>query len=310
MTRLILASRWPPDRHRLGDSNEDPVSLRLLAHSARGQCSTVAPIAGAQQDLSQVEIQAHHVAGTVYYLEGRGGNIGLSVGDDGVVMIDDQFAPLTDRILAAIRQINDGDVRFVINTHVHGDHTGGNENLGRMGIVILARDEVRVRLLSSAPEAALPMLTYSDAITIYLNGEEVHAFPVPPAHTDGDSFIYFRNSDVLHAGDVFRTTGFPYIDVNNGGTLQGTLDALALAIGMAGPNTKIVPGHGTVSTRAHVTEFRDMILDVVDKVRPMVARGMTYDQVAAADPTAPYNAKWGDPERFLRGVYSELGGGN
>ena len=268
------------------------------------------PIAGAQQDLSQVEIQAHHVAGTVYYLEGRGGNIGLSVGDDGVVMIDDQFAPLTDRILAAIRQINDGDVRFVINTHVHGDHTGGNENLGRMGIVILARDEVRVRLLSSAPEAALPMLTYSDAITIHLNGEEVHAFPVPPAHTDGDSFIYFRNSDVLHAGDVFRTTGFPYIDVNNGGTLQGTLDALALAIGMAGPNTKIVPGHGTVSTRAHVTEFRDMILDVVDKVRPMVARGMTYDQVAAADPTAPYNAKWGDPERFLRGVYSELGGGN
>lgn len=266
-------------------------------------------LAGAQQDFSQVQIQAHHVAGTVYYLEGRGGNIGLSVGEDGVVMIDDQFAPLTDRILAAIRQINDGDIRFVINTHVHGDHTGGNENLGRMGIIILARDEVRVRLTASAPEASLPVLTYSDAITIHLNGEEVHAFPVPPAHTDGDSYIYFRDSDVLHAGDVFRTTGFPYIDLNNGGTLKGTLGALALAIGMAGPNTKIIPGHGGISTRADVTEFRDMILDVMAKVGPMVARGMTYEQVAAADPTAPYNAKWGDPERFLRGVYSELGGG-
>jgi len=266
-------------------------------------------LATAQQDLSQVQIQAHHVAGTVYYLEGRGGNIGLSVGQDGVVMIDDQFAPLTDRILAAIRQINDGDIRFVINTHVHGDHTGGNENLGRMGIIILARDEVRVRLITSAPEAALPVLTYSDAITIHLNGEDVYAFPVPPAHTDGDSYIYFRDSDVLHTGDVFRTTGFPYIDLNNGGTLQGTLEALALAIGMAGPNTKIIPGHGGVSTRKDVTEFRDMILDVISKIVPMVARGMTYEQVADADPTAPYNAKWGDPERFLRGVYSELGGG-
>ena len=153
------------------------------------------------------------------------------------------------------------------------------------------------------------MLTYSDAITIHLNGEEVHAFPVPPGHTDGDSYIYFRDSDVLHTGDVFRRTGFPFIDLNNGGTLKGTLGALALAIGMAGPNTKIIPGHGAVSTRADVTEFRDMVLDVMAKVGPMVARGMTYEQVAAADPTAPYNEKWGNPERFLRGVYSELGGG-
>ena len=265
-------------------------------------------LAVAQQDLSQVEIRTHHVVGGFYYLEGRGGNIGLSVGEDGVVMIDDQFAPLTDRILAAIRQINDGEIRFVINTHVHGDHTGGNENLGRMGILILARDKVRVRLMDSRPEAALPVLTYSDAITIHLNGEEIHAFPVPPAHTDGDSYVYFTGSDVLHAGDVFRTTAFPVIDLNNGGTLPGTLDALAIAIGMAGPNTKIIPGHGNVSTRADVMEFRDMILDVMAKVEPMVARGMTYEQVAAADPTAPYNAKWGDPERFLRALYSELGG--
>jgi glyoxylase-like metal-dependent hydrolase (beta-lactamase superfamily II) len=266
-------------------------------------------LAGAQQDFSQVQIQTHHVAGSVYYLEGQGGNIGLSVGEDGVVMIDDQFAPLTDRIVAAIRTLNDGEIRFLINTHVHGDHTGGNENLGRMGILILARDQVRVRLARTAPVDALPVLTYSDAITIHTNGEEVHAFPVPPAHTDGDSYIHFRGSDVIHAGDAFRTTAFPYIDLANGGTLQGTLDALAILIGMSGPDTKIIPGHGTVSTRADVIEFRDMALDVVARMRPMVARGMTYEQVAATNPTAPYNAKWGDPERFLRAVYSELGGG-
>ena len=172
----------------------------------------LAPGALAQQDFSDVEIIPHHVSGSYYYLEGRGGNIGLSVGEDGVVMIDDQFAPLTDKIVAAIRELNDGEIRMVINTHVHGDHTGGNENLGKMGILILARDEVRVRLSAQSPEDALPVLTYSESITIHLNNEEVYAFPVPPAHTDGDTYIYFKDSDVIHAGDVFRTTAFPVID--------------------------------------------------------------------------------------------------
>lgn len=262
----------------------------------------------AQTDYSTVEIIPHEVRGSVYYLQGAGGNIGLSVGEDGVVMIDDQFAPLTDKILAAVRGLNDGEIRFLINTHMHGDHTGGNENLGRQGIVILARDEVRVRMRAQSPDIALPILTYSDDITIHLNGEEVIAMPVPPAHTDGDSYIYFTASDVLHAGDVFRTTGYPYIDLGAGGTLDGTIQALGLAIGMAGPDTIIVPGHGNPSSREDVIEFRDMILDVASKVRPLVAQGMTYDQVAAARPTAAYDAKWGDPERFLRAVYSELGG--
>ena len=264
--------------------------------------------AQAQQDFSDVEIVPHHVAGTFYYLEGAGGNIGLSIGDDGVVMIDDQFAPLTDKILDAIRGLNDGELRFVINTHVHPDHTGGNENLGKMGIVILARDEVRVRLSASSPRDALPILTYSDSITIHLNEEEVHAFPVPPAHTDGDSFIHFRNSDVIHTGDVFRTTAFPVIDTNNGGTLQGTLQALAILVGTAGPDTKIVPGHGVVSNRMDVMGFRDMVIEVADAVEAMLARGMTYEQVAAAAPTSGYNDRYGDPDRFLRAVYTELGG--
>ncbi|MBM88683.1 MAG: MBL fold metallo-hydrolase [Gammaproteobacteria bacterium] len=262
----------------------------------------------AQRDFSDVEIIPHHVSGTFYYLQGAGGNIGLSIGDDGVVMIDDQFAPLTGKIIAAIRELNDGEIRFLINTHVHPDHTGGNENLGKMGIVILARDEVRVRLSASSPKDALPIMTYSDAITIYLNNEEVHAFPVPPAHTDGDTFIHFRDSDVIHAGDVFRTTAFPVIDTNNGGTLEGTLQALAILVGTSGPNTKVVPGHGIVSDRMDVMRFRDMIIDVADQVRGMVLEGMSYEEVFAANPTEPYNDRYGDPDRFLRAVYTELGG--
>lgn len=262
----------------------------------------------AQQDFSSVEIIPHHVAGSVYYLEGRGGNIGLSIGEDGIIMIDDQFAPLTDKIVAAIGSLSDGEIRFMINTHVHGDHTGGNENLGNRGVLILARDEIRVRLAQQAPAAALPVLTYSDAITIHLNGEEVYAFPVPPAHTDGDTFIHFKDSDVVHTGDVFRTTAFPVIDTNNGGTLKGTLEALGRLIGVAGPNTKILPGHGVVSNREDVMGFRDMVLDVSGQVEELLARNMSYEQVARADPTTAYNAQYGDPDRFLRALYTELGG--
>ena len=269
---------------------------------------TLASSVFAQQDFSSVEIIPHHVAGSVYYLEGRGGNIGLSIGEDGIIMIDDQFAPLTEKIVAAIRLLSDGEIRFLINTHVHGDHTGGNENLGNMGVLILAREEIRVRLAQQAPAAGLPVLTYSDAITIHLNGEEVYAFPVPPAHTDGDTFIHFKDSDVIHTGDVFRTTAFPVIDTNNGGTLKGTLEALGRLIGIAGPNTKILPGHGVVSNREDVMGFRDMVLDVSGQVEDLMARNMSYEQVARADPTAAYNEQYGDPDRFLRALYTELGG--
>lgn len=265
------------------------------------------PAIAQDRDFSSVEVIPHHIAGSVYYLEGSGGNIGLSIGDDGIVMIDDQFAPLTEKIMAAIRELDDGDIRFLINTHMHGDHTGGNENFANMGVVILARDEVRVRLRDTIPDAGLPVLTFSDAITVHLNGEEVNAFAVPPAHTDGDSFIYFQGSNVIHAGDVFRSS-YPYIDTGNGGTLAGTIEALDMLIERAGPDTKILPGHGVVSDETAVMEFRDMITEVVERVRPMVEKGMSYEQVAAAAPTADYDAKYGDPERFLRGVYSELGG--
>ena len=180
--------------------------------------------------------------------------------------------------------------------------------MGKMGVLILARDEVRVRLSAQSPQAALPILTYSGAITIHLNGEEVYVFPVPPAHTDGDTFIHFMTSDVIHSGDVFRTTAFPVIDTNNGGTLDGTLAALGRLIGQSGPDTKILPGHGVVSTREDVMEFRDMILDVKARVAVMVDRGMSYEELTAADPTAAFNDRYGNPDRFLRAVYTELGG--
>ncbi len=266
------------------------------------------------EDWDAVELSIQHVAGNIYMLEGRGGNIGLSIGEDGVIMIDDQFAPLTDRIVAAIGEVSDAEIRFLINTHVHGDHVGGNENLADRGVLIFANDRVRVRMAegirgaSPSPHGALPVVTFSDTVTLNLNGEEVHAFSVPPAHTDGDSFIHFRGSNVLHLGDVFRTNNFPYIDVENGGTLSGTLEALAAAIGMAGPDTLIIPGHGVVSTREDVVEFRDMILIVRDRVSELVDDGKSYAEVAAAGTTAEYEAKWGDPERFLTGLYQELGG--
>ena len=265
-------------------------------------------VSALQANMEDVQITAHPVSESVYYLEGRGGNIVVTVGEDGVVMIDDQFAPLTDRILAAIREISDEEIRFVINTHVHGDHTGGNENLGRMGLLILARDEVRVRLAEQSPKDALPVLTYSAAITIHLNGGEIYVAPLPPGHTDGDSYIHFLNEDVIAVGDVFRTIAFPVIDRGNGGTLDGTIGALAVLAGLGGPDTQYIPGHGVVSSREDIVEFRDMVMTVKDRVAAMVADGASFDAVMADNPTREFTAKWGDPERFLIAVYEELTG--
>jgi len=265
------------------------------------------------EDFSAVQIVPHHLAGNVHYLEGRGGNIGVLVGEDGVVMVDDQFAPLTEKIIAAIGTLTDEDIRFVINTHVHPDHTGGNENLGGLGIPIIAHDNVLVRLMQGirggppAPEAAWPVVTYGDGIDMHLNGEDIAVVKVPPAHTDGDSFIHFKTANVLHLGDVFRTGAFPVIDVANGGTARGTIEALQLAIAMAEPDTIMLPGHGTPSTRDDVQKFLDMVVDVEARVSSLVDQGMTLEQVMAAMPTSAYDdAGLGSPERFLTGLYESL----
>lgn len=269
-------------------------------------------LAQGQQDFSTVEIKVHPVSGNVYYLEGSGGNVGVSIGDDGVIMVDDQFAPLTDKLVAAIRTLSQQPIRFVINTHIHPDHTGGNENLGKMGIPIVAHDNVAVRLAQgvnggppAAPDAR-PAVTYADSVTLHLNGDTVRVVKVPAAHTDGDSIIHFVGANVIHAGDVFRTTGYPGVDAGNGGTVQGTLETLQILIDLAGPQTKIVPGHGVVSDRAALIEFRDMVAEVRQRISALIRQGMTLEQVVAAKPTADLDARWGSFERFLPGFYDAL----
>src|SRR6476659_10110982 len=204
----------------------------------------------AQQDFSQVQIKTTKIGGNFYTLEGSGGTIGVLAGPDGVLMVDAQFAPLSDKIVAAIKQISDGRIRFLVNTHVHGDHTGGNENVGKLGAVIIAREELSYRLAHPNPQAngqpaapmpaaGLPKATYRDRVTMYMNGEEIQLIAVPRAHTDGDTMVYFPGLDVIMSGDFYRAIQYPNIDRANGGSLAGLLDGLGLVIGMAGPTTKI-----------------------------------------------------------------------
>ena len=214
-----------------------------------------APAPAAAPDFSQVQIKTTKISGNFYTLDGQGGTIGVLTGPDGVFMVDSQFAPLTDKIVAAIKQISDGRIRFLVNTHVHGDHTGGNENIGKLGTVIMARENLRARLIkpnpgangapgTPAPAAALPIVTYDAPVTVHLNGEDIRLIPVPAAHTDGDTMVYFPGPNVIMIGDFYRSTGYPNIDRANGGSLKGMLDGLNAAIALAGPTTKIIPGHG------------------------------------------------------------------
>jgi glyoxylase-like metal-dependent hydrolase (beta-lactamase superfamily II) len=271
-----------------------------------------AAYAQGQPDFSAVQIKTHQVAGNVYYLEGQGGNVGLLIGDDGVLMIDDQFAPLSEKLQAAIRGLSDKPIRMLVNTHVHGDHTGGNENFGKLGIDIVAHDNVRVRLARGvnngppSPAAALPIVTFGDQISMHLNGETVTVGKLPAAHTDGDSYIHFMNADVIHTGDVFRTVGYPGVDFNNGGSVKGTIEALQALIDMAGPSTKILPGHGVVVTRAEIEEFRDLAIDLQKRFTDLINRGMTLEQVVAAKPTADLDAKYGSSERLIPAFYNAV----
>ncbi len=287
-------------------------------------------VAQAQVGFADAELAIEHVAGNVYMVQrpGGGGNIGAFIGPDGVLLVDSLFAPMTGNLVEVVGEVTDSEIRFLINTHIHGDHVGGNANLAEMGVVIFAHDNTRVKFLEESshfprgggsfaprqPVAARPVVTYNDAISFHLNGEEVHAFLAPPAHTDGDTFVYFPESDVLHLGDVFRTTSYPIVDKFNGGTLRGTIAALDLAIDMAGPETRVIPGHGLeVVGRAEMVEFRDMILDIRDRVYAMIREGMHLDEIMAARPTAAYDAQWGQEASwtaidFVPLAYYELGG--
>jgi glyoxylase-like metal-dependent hydrolase (beta-lactamase superfamily II) len=273
-----------------------------------------------QPDFSKVEIKTTKISNNFYSLEGQGGTIGVLVGPDGIFMVDSQFAPLSQKIAAAIHQISDQPIRFMVNTHVHGDHTGGNENFAKMGTTIFARDELRFRLAHpspgangapgiAAPAVALPVVTYEGPVTIHMDGEDVHLIPIPKAHTDGDTLVYFPNNDVLMTGDYFRSIQFPNIDRANGGSLSGMIEGLGVTIGIAGPHTKIIPGHGPMVDRAAVIAHRDMILSIRDKVAAMVHEGKTVEEVLAAKPTSDYDSipnASATSERFVRQLYAEL----
>jgi cyclase len=290
-----------------------------------GVCAAilVASLAFAQggQDFSKVEIKANKVTDKFYTLDGQGGTIGVLVGPDGVFMVDTQFAPLSDKIAAAIKQITPQPIKFIVNTHVHGDHSGGDENFGKMGATIIAREELRFRLAHPAPQAngqpgvptaavGLPKQTYRERLTMHMNGEEVQLIAVPRAHTDGDTMVYFPGLDIIMTGDFYRSIQYPNVDRNNGGSLQGLIDGLGMVIGRAGPGTKIVPGHGPTVDRSAVVAHRDLVLAVRDRVAPLVAQGKSEDEVVAAKVTADLDAKVQQVattgERFVRQVYQEL----
>ena len=288
------------------------VAVLAVAGYSRGQ---------GQPDFSKVEIKTTKLANNFYTLEGQGGTIGVLTGPDGIFMVDTQFAPLSAKIAAAIKQISNEPIRFIVNTHVHGDHTGGNENFAKMGAVLISRNELRDRLAHPvpaangtpgvpAPAAALPLITYEGQLTFHMDGEDIRVIGIPRAHTDGDSIVYFPGPDVLMTGDFYRSVQYPNIDRANGGSLNGMVDGLGRVIGLAGPNTRIVPGHGPMVTRAEVMAHRDMILAIRDKVSQLVSQGKSQEEVLAAHPTADFDAKVPNSkettERFVNQLYAEL----
>jgi len=281
-----------------------------------------AAAASAQQDFSKVEIQTEKLADTVYMMTGEGGNLGVSVGEDAVFVIDDQFAPLTPKIQDAIAKLSSKPVKFVLNTHWHFDHTGGNENLGKAGAVIVAHENVRKRLSSDGfieflgmktkpePTVALPVVTFTRDITFRLNGDELVVTHAPRAHTDGDSIVRFGKSNVVHMGDTFFNKLYPFIDTSSGGSVAGVLAAADRVLKMAGDDTKIIPGHGPLGSKADLKAFRDMLAAVSGNIQGQIKARKTLEQVVASKPTAKYDEVWGKgflaPEKFVTMLYGNI----
>jgi cyclase len=291
-------------------------------------------------EYAKIEILTEKIAPNLYILSGSagadpghedaaGGRIGVLAGPDGIFMVDAQYAQISDKVLTAIRKISPEPIRFLVNTHVHGDHTAGNANFVKMGALLFAREELREEMLRPPAQpglspardpARLPVVTYGmgDPIKLRLNGEIVDLIPVRAAHTGGDTMIRFENADVIMIGDFYRNYGYPFIDTANGGTLKGVLEALDETMQLAGPNTRLIPGHGTIIHRTDIVPYRDMILDIQGKVQRMIDEGKSQQEVLAAKVTAPYDAKvpggllpagaGTSADRFVGMVYSQLKG--
>ena len=278
--------------------------------------------AQAQPDPDKVTIKVTPLGGGIYMLEGAGGNIAISVGNDDVFMVDDQYAPLTPKIRAAIATVSPKPVRFLVNTHWHGDHVGGNQDMAGAGAIIVAHDNTRTRMskeqflaafnmkVPPSPAAALPIVTFSQNMSLYLNGDSVRAVHARNAHTDGDVIVTFEKADVVHMGDTFFNGNYPLVDLSTGGSIDGIIAAADQVLSRTTSKSKIIPGHGPLGTRDDLLRYRNTVKTVRDRIAALVARRRTLDQVVAAKPTAEFDAKWGGgflkPEVIVTILYNDL----
>ncbi|MEO1082287.1 MAG: MBL fold metallo-hydrolase [Pseudomonadota bacterium] len=274
------------------------------------------------QEMDDVVIEAQALRDGIYMLTGRGGNIGLSVGEDATFIIDDQFAPLTEKIVAAIAKISDRPVDYVLNTHWHYDHTGGNENFGKSGSLILAHDNVRTRMVAGqtmgsgrviepAPDAALPVVTFNDELGLHVNGQTVRGIHVKAAHTDGDMIIHFAEANAMHMGDIFNHGSYPFIDLGSGGNINGIIDGCAKALELADDDTLIIPGHGVLANKDDLQRYHDRLFAIRDRIAELMERGNSIEEILAAKPTADYDKEvntggFVKPEGFIKAVVSSL----
>ena len=277
----------------------------------------------AQEDkYAGVEINTHQVAPGIYMLAGEGGNIGVSAGEDGVFMIDDQFAPLTGKITAAVAALSDQPIRFLVNTHWHYDHSGGNENLGNQGVLIMAHDNVYERMsrdteiaafntvVPASPKVALPVITFNDNVTFHLNGEEIRVAHYRNSHTDGDSVIHFRNANVIHTGDIWFNGFYPFIDISSAGSIDGVISSIKALLALADDNTRIIPGHGPLGDKQGMQGYLEMLETVRDRMNRLIAEGKSLEEIIELKPNADYDATLGsgfiNPDKFLQILYSDL----
>jgi glyoxylase-like metal-dependent hydrolase (beta-lactamase superfamily II) len=293
------------------------VALMILA-------VVVLPSAAEQEEdpFAKVEIETTKLTETLYMLKGRGGNLGLCVGKDGVFLVDDQYAPLTEKILAAIAEITDQPVQFVFNTHWHGDHTGGNENFGKTGSLLVSHTNVRRRMSTeqfmdffdetepAAPDAALPVVTFTDSLTFHYNDEVITAFHVPHAHTDGDGVVHFPGANVVHSGDIIWYTLYPYIDYSAGGTIDGMIEGTRLILGLCDGDTRVITGHGPLIQKPEVENYLAMLTGIRDAVAAEKSKGKSLEETQAAAPAAAWDEDWGKlwltSDQFVAMVYKSL----
>ncbi len=269
-----------------------------------------------------VEITVEQLSGSVHMLTGKGGNIGVSVGEDGVFMIDGQFADMSEKILRAVKAISGKDLKYLINTHWHGDHTGGNENFSKEGAVIVAHENVHKRMstdqlmkafgrtVKASPESARPVITFTEDLTMYLNGEKILIFHVHNAHTDGDAMVYFTESNVLHMGDCYFNGRYPFIDIGSGGSIDGIIKAANHALFLINDETKIIPGHGKQSNKKELTAYRDVLMVIRDRVKKAIEEGKTLEEIKAAKLSEEYDEDWGggfiNSDKLVDFIYTDF----